>query len=231
MHPKPRLWVVDPSLHQAEEQGVAEVLRDWPGVSRVFQPGLVRGDGPGPDTGHDAEGVVLMGSAASVYDGHDWLPPLAAWLRPVVRGDVRLPLLGICFGHQMIAHLANGRVDWLDADRHKLLGVETTRLAGGRLLPGEHRLRVVVSHREEVKRLPPGYRVTAARDGAAIDGLEHERLPVFSFQFHPEAREEFARRAGLEPTAIDDRVREDGRRVLSAFVACALREWTNAESS
>jgi GMP synthase-like glutamine amidotransferase len=198
---------------------VAEILRDWTGAGRVFQPGLVAGDGPHPGSGHECDGVVLLGSAASVYDtGHDWLPRLSAWIRPLLKGEPCIPVLGVCFGHQLIAHLAGGRVDYVDAEGTKILGVEQTRLAGGRLLPGEHALRVVVSHREEVKQAPPDYRVTARRDRSPIDGLEHRSLPVFSFQFHPEAREEFARRAGLAAGLIDDHLREDGRRVLAAFL-------------
>jgi GMP synthase-like glutamine amidotransferase len=218
--PRPaRLWIIDPSLHHAEDQGVAEILRGWTGSSRLFQPGLDPGDGPRPRSGYDCDGVVLLGSVASVYDTqHDWLPRLAAWIRPLLKGEPCIPVLGICFGHQLIAHLARGRIDYVAAERSKILGVEDTRLEGGRLLPGEHALRVVVSHREEVKQAPPDYRITARRDNSPIDGLEHRTLPVFSFQFHPEAREEFARRAGLAPTLIDDRLREDSRRVLAAFL-------------
>jgi GMP synthase (glutamine-hydrolysing) len=215
---KPVLWIVDPSIHQPEEQGVAEIAREWSGTYRVFEPGRVRGAGPTPDVGYDADAVVLMGSAASVYDTDDWLAALAAWLRPVLRGQPELPLLGICFGHQLVAHLAGGSVDWIRPDHAKRVGVEPTRLAGCRLVPGEHWLQVVVSHREEVKSAPDGYRVIADRAGSAIDGLEHRSLPIFSFQFHPEAREEFARRTGLDAARIDDRVREDGRRVLRAFL-------------
>jgi GMP synthase (glutamine-hydrolysing) len=215
---RPVLWIVDPSLHEAETQGVAEIARDWNGGLRVFEPGLVRGAGPSPDAGYDADAVVLMGSAASVYDTHDWLASLSAWLLPVLRGQPELPLLGICFGHQLIAHLAGGSVDWVQPDRAKTLGVETTHLAGGRLLPGAHALHVVVSHREEVKRAPEGYLVTATRAGSAIDGLEHPSLPIFSFQFHPEARDEFARRSGFDAAQVDERVRADGRRLLRAFL-------------
>jgi len=98
------------------------------------------------------------------------------------------------------------------------VGVESSRLGGGRLLSGAPTLRVVVSHREQVEQVPDGYRVTARRPGAPIDGLEHDELPLFSFQFHPEAREEFARRAGVREELIDPRLREDGRRVLSGFL-------------
>jgi len=51
-----------------------------------------------------------------------------------------------------------------------------------------------------------------------VDGFEHPTLPIFGFQFHPEAREEFARRAGFAPAEIDERLTRDGRRVLAAFL-------------
>jgi GMP synthase-like glutamine amidotransferase len=212
-----RLWIVDPSARRPEEQGVGTILRDWPGESRVFRPALRPGDGPGPESGWAAEGVVLMGSAASVHDRLPWLGPLTDWLRPLLTGEIRVPLLGICFGHQLIAHAAGGTVGFLNADRSKRLGVELSELEGSRLLPGRHALRVVVSHREEVSRLPAGFHRVARRPGVAVDGMEHSRLPVFSFQFHPEAREEFAGHVGLHADHIDDRVREDSRRLLGAF--------------
>ena len=80
--------------------------------------------------------------------------------------------------------------------------VEESTLDGSRLLPDESSLRVVVSHREEVKRAPDEYRVTASRGPVAIDGLEHRTRPVFSFQFHPEAGGEFA---SAEQVKMQDR--------------------------
>ena len=76
---------------------------------------------------------------------------------------------------------------------------------------------VVVSHREEVKACPAGYRTVARRPGVPVDGLEHEQLPVFSFQFHPEAREEFAQYAGIAVARIDERLKRDNGRLLQAF--------------
>ncbi len=211
------MWVIDPSVSNAEDQGVEEILREWSGSHRLFRPALDRGDGPDPSTGYETDGIVLMGSAASVYDEHEWLAPLAAWLRPLLRGEPRIPLLGLCFGHQMIAHVGRGKIGYVSDDRSKVVGVEETCLDQGRLLPGRHRLRVVVSHREEVKPAPPDFTVSARRTHAPIDGLEHRELPIFSFQFHAEAREEFAARAGVDLSEIDARLRNDSLRVLSAF--------------
>lgn len=214
---KRRLWVIDPSMDRAEEQGTAEILDGWSGEYRVFHPALRPGDGPGPDTGHDTDGVVLMGSRASVLDDLEWLKALAAWMEPLVKGNVHVPVLGICFGHQLIAHLAGAEIGFVSADRDKRTGVETSVLDGGRLLPGRAELNVVVSHREEVKTCPSRFRVVARRGPIEIDGLENETLPIFSFQFHPEAREEFAFYAGIAESSIDERVRRDNRSLLAAF--------------
>jgi GMP synthase-like glutamine amidotransferase len=214
--PARRLWVVDPSVATPEDQGVAEVLAGWDGSSRLFHPAMKPGDGPGPATGYETDGVVVLGSMASVHDGAPWIGELAAWLRPLLAGEPRIPVLGICFGHQLLAHLAGAGVGFLREDRSKLAGIETTSLRSG-LLGGDRTLRVVASHREVVGDVPRRYRVSASRPAVPVDGIEHESLDIFGFQFHPEAREEFAVRAGLEPSAIDERVRRDGRRLLEAF--------------
>jgi GMP synthase-like glutamine amidotransferase len=213
----PRLWIIDPSIRHPEDQGIGEIGRGWRGERRLFRTVLVPGDGPQPGSGYGADGVVLMGSAASVHDSHQWLEDLSGWLQPIIRGEVVIPLLGICFGHQLIAHLAGAEVGFLESDRRKRAGVEYSMLDGGRLLPGRRSLRVVVSHCEQVNSLPAGYRVVASRPGVAIDGLEHERLPIFSFQFHPEAGEEFAHHAGIDPALLDQEQKDDSGLLLSAF--------------
>lgn len=216
---RPRLWVIDPSLACPETQGIAAITEGFRGDVRLFSPSLSPGDGPDERSGHDTDGVVLMGSAASVADDHPWLSPLMSWLDPVLSGAARIPLLGICFGHQAIAYRAGGQVGFLEANRTKRVGVEESRLTGSRLLPGVDRLRVVVSHREEVQSCPPGYRVVARRGPVAIDGLEHETLPIFAFQFHPEAGTEFAERVGIDSSQLDERLRTDSRMLLDSFRA------------
>lgn len=211
-----RLWIIDPSKIHSENQGVEEIRRGWSGESRLFRPAL-DGDGPGPADGHGCDAVVLMGSAASVYEDLPWLAELRAWLRPIVDGEKPVPLLGICFGHQLIAEMAGARIDWLETSREKRVGVERTEVRGSRLLPEDADLRVVVSHRETVVDAPNGYRVTARRPGVPLDGLEHESLNVFSYQFHPEARDEFATRNGIDAREIDATLIADSRRVLDAF--------------
>jgi GMP synthase-like glutamine amidotransferase len=227
---EPRLWVVDPSVNEAEDQCVEQVLGGWRGDRRVFHPSLRPGDGPAPDAGYDLDGVVILGSSASVYDDLPWLRDLSGWLTPLLDGSRRIPVLGICFGHQLVAHLAGGGVGFLRDDRRKLLGAEETVFVGSRLLPGTHRLRVLVSHREVVDALPGGYRVVASRPEVPIDGFEHDELPVYGVQFHPEARDEFAGRRGLDSSIIDARLVADSDQLLAAFRDHVLRDSSAASS-
>jgi len=200
-----------------EDEGVATVLRGWAGDARVLLPALRPGDRLVLGRGRDVDGIVVLGSKASVHDSHRWLDELSAWLLPVLAGDTRIPLLGICFGHQLIAHLAGGAVGYLHDDRAQELGVRETVLEPGRLVPERRVARVVASHREEVKRTPPGYRVAAHCERVPVDGLEHESLPVIGFQFHPEAGRSFLEARGVDGSQLEPGMIAEAESLLSAF--------------
>jgi GMP synthase-like glutamine amidotransferase len=213
----PRLLVIDPSIVWPEDEGVAETVGDWPGEVRVVRPALRPGDGPRPGDGCDADGIVLLGSRASANDDLPWLRDLGGWLEPILRGETPVPLLGICFGHQLVAKLAGGTIGFVHEDRNAELGVRESTFDGSRLLPDARRIRVVASHSEEAKAFPAGYRIVARRPPVAADALEHERLPIFTVQFHPEARASFLTRRGVDPSPLDARAIEDNARLLASF--------------
>lgn len=212
------LLVIEPVINDIERQGSQEVMHGWTGTVRHVRPALRAEDVVRPGDGYEGiDGVVVMGSAASVYDPLPWLDELKGWMRPLLSGEVGIPVLGICFGHQLIASLEGGEVSYLNADQSKRKGVEESVVASSsRLLGVERRLRVVVSHRQVVTRVPRGYRPVATRPGVPFDGFDHETLPIHTVQFHPEARNEFASRVGIEDV-VDERVWEDGRLFIQAF--------------
>jgi GMP synthase (glutamine-hydrolysing) len=212
-----RLLVIDPSVTKAESEGTAAILAGWEGERQVVQPALRPGDGPAPGFGYQLAGVVVMGSAASPVAQIPWLQALKAWLEPVISGETELPLLGICFGHQLLAYLAGGAVGYLRSDRDKEVGCRITELSGGRLLPGRHRLQVIISHREVVHTVPPELRIVGSRPGVPIDAIEHRHLPLFGVQYHPEARADFCRDHGLDFAPVAEQIRSDGNRLLEAF--------------
>ncbi len=124
-------------------------------------------------------GIILSGGPSSVYG--DNVPTADPGLL-----DLGIPVLGLCYGMQLMAHLAGGRVH--RADRREY-GRADLRVTGGRLFPtfspGEE-TPVWMSHGDSVTEPPPGFRVVASSDNTPIAAIEHLTLPLFGVQFHPE---------------------------------------------
>jgi GMP synthase (glutamine-hydrolysing) len=128
-------------------------------------------------------GVLVTGSAASVNGDWPWVDPLCRFIRLSVSQGV--PYLGVCFGHQVLAHALGGvvsraaepEVGWVRISRKG----ESPLLEG---LPGA--FRCFVSHEDEVSRLPPGGRLLACSAGCGVQAFQVGSAPVWGIQFHPE---------------------------------------------
>ncbi len=160
-------------------------------------------------------GIILLGSASSVNDHLAWQLELKTWLKEKMQR--RIPTLGICFGHQFIASIFGGQVDYFSSDRSKLSGLrevflKADELWGGRPLKGK----LVVSHREIVRDCPPDMEITGHSLLVQIETLRHRRLPVWTFESHPEATQGFLINNGLE--AITDSDLVFGHRLVQSFV-------------
>ncbi len=186
---------------------------------------------PLPDPA-SVSGVVVTGSSAMVSDREEWSEHAAAWLANAVGG--RTPLLGICYGHQLLAHALGGRVG--PNPRGREIGTVTVELreaAGSDALlgdlPGE--IVVQVTHVESVLELPSGARLLA---GSAAD--PHHAFSIgdnsWGVQFHPEfdadvirayldARREIIRSEGIDPEPLRRAVRDSphGPALLRRFAA------------
>lgn len=122
------------------------------------------------------KGIILSGGPASVYD--HGAPSLPAW---VLREDV--PVLGICYGMQLIASTLGGGVESATRREYGPATVEVTQPSPlFRHLPAS--LDVWMSHGDHVTRLPTGYVEIARSHNAPIAGMSDGRR--FGIQFHPE---------------------------------------------
>lgn len=65
-----------------------------------------------PASTHDADGWLITGSKHGAYEDHDWIAPLEDLIREIYAG--RIPLVGVCFGHQIIAQALGGKVEKFD---------------------------------------------------------------------------------------------------------------------
>ncbi|MCK0142324.1 type 1 glutamine amidotransferase [Aliiroseovarius sp. F20344] len=69
-------------------------------------------DGEFPSGTDAADGWLITGSKHGAYEDHDWIPPLEALIRDI--RDAGQPLVGVCFGHQIIAQALGGKVEKFD---------------------------------------------------------------------------------------------------------------------
>jgi GMP synthase-like glutamine amidotransferase len=146
---------------------------------------VVRGEMPAAPTQADA--WIVTGSRHGVYDGLPWIEPLKAFLRDCVAEGV--PVIGVCFGHQILAEAMGGRVEksakgW-GVGVHDYEVVE--RPSWMTSLPD--RFAVGAMHQDQVTTRPEGATVLATSpfcEFAALAYGDPERPSAISVQAHPE---------------------------------------------
>lgn len=130
--------------------------------------------------------AIITGSPAMVTDLADWNERTAAWIRRAV--DQGLPILGICYGHQLLAHALGGRVDFHPRGRE--VGTQTVELLPAAsdvpLLAGlPSRFPAHLIHQQSVMELPAGATVLARSEHDAHQIVQYGDR-VISSQYHPE---------------------------------------------
>jgi GMP synthase (glutamine-hydrolysing) len=128
----------------------------------------------------DPKGIIFSGGPSSVFD------PGAPTADPKVL-DLGIPVLGICYGMQLVAHLAGGKVQPSSKREYGRAEV-TVREATGLFAGFEPQACITVwaSHGDRIEQPPPHFRVTASSANAPVAGFEHDARPVFGILFHPE---------------------------------------------
>ncbi len=128
------------------------------------------------------DGYVITGSRHSVYDDLPWIPALAEFVRQALALGRRV--VGICFGHQLIAHYFGGETR--AAEVGWCVGVQPSEVVADApwMDPPARSLRLLASHKDQVVRLPPGAQRIAVGERCPESGFVFG--DVLTFQGHPE---------------------------------------------
>ncbi|KQM75520.1 glutamine-hydrolyzing GMP synthase [Xylophilus sp. Leaf220] len=144
------------------------------------------------------KGVILSGSHASVYEDTTDKAPQAVFALGV-------PVLGICYGMQTMAHQLGGKVE---GGHKREFGFAAVRARGHTELlrdiadfttdEGHGMLNVWMSHGDKVTALPPGFKLMASTESCPIAGMADEERRFYAVQFHPEVTHTAQGKALLE---------------------------------
>jgi len=125
------------------------------------------------------DGAIISGSQSSVYDDRPWIQEFSRWVEGAIADG--LPILGVCWGHQLLAQILGGTVK---GGSYELGYVTVTQEADDPIwtdIPNP--FTVFATHSDHVVALPPGATLLAANE-TGIQSFRHER--VYAVQFHPE---------------------------------------------
>jgi GMP synthase (glutamine-hydrolysing) len=177
----------------------------------------------------DPAAIILSGGPSSVYEeGSPQLDPAIL--------ELGIPVLGICYGFQILAKNLGGRVD--KTGKKEYGATDLNLLDGGTLLGGQPNLQVCwMSHGDQVVEAPAGFRVLASTATTPVAAFENTEKKIFGVQWHPEVKHSaqgqevlknfLYKGAGLKPdwnsgNVIAEQVEKIRAQVGDARVICGL---------
>lgn len=184
-----------------------------------------------PSGPEDADAFVITGSRCSVYDDEPWIAPLASCVNDLI--DAGTVVIGVCFGHQLIAHFRGGLV--APAEVGWGVGVHSLRLTQHEtwMHPTTDELALLASHKDQVLKLPDGA-VHLAGSPFCPNAMYRVGDRVLCVQQHPEFTPRYAldltatREALIEPATFDVAMRSFGQPVSSGVFASWVHRFIEA---
>jgi len=157
---------------------IARRIRELKVYSEIAPPDLTLEEFNELGRRFKVKGIVLSGGPSSVYDSG------SPKCQPFIF-DLGLPVLGICYGHQLMAYMLGGKVVKLDKAEYGIATAFIDRPLGPLkgLGPVE---KVWMSHRDSVVELPPGFEVLAHTEYCPIAAMGDASRGLYGLQWHPE---------------------------------------------
>lgn len=158
-------------------------------------------DGELPEHPAANELYLITGSNNAAYDDLPWILSLQEWIRKAAARKV--PLVGICFGHQVIAQALGGQVERFPGGWG--VGIREMEVLDADLLPWlpDKKMRLIVNHHDQVTRLPERAVPLATSDFCRYEGFRIGRH-ILTFQGHPEFTVDYERHLILNHAENED---------------------------
>ena len=156
------------------------------------------------------DAFIITGSAYGVYKNHSWIQELFEVIKKIV--NLKIPLLGICFGHQAIAQALGGYV--IKSSKGWGVGIKEIRTKKHNSLLGNfNKLNLIFFHQDQVVKLPQNAELIAGNPFCNISSFSIGDS-VLALQAHPEFNKDFslkllhARKSSIEPAIYLEAINE-----------------------
>lgn len=185
-------------------------------------------------TSMDYAGIIISGSPAMITENHSWSKKTKEWLKPYLK--IKTPILGVCYGHQLLAKLLGGTVDWNPKGRE--IGQVSMQLTAESkndpllsqfYADKDSAIELFATHLQSVTYLPENVKILGQTNLDSNHCFCYDNH-VWGFQFHPEftanitktfiqARSENIRSEGLNPERLINDISENhnGEILLQTF--------------
>jgi len=174
------------------------------------------------------DAILITGSSAGVYDDLDWIAPLERFVRAAY--DSKIPMAGICFGHQLIARTLGGTV--VKSDKGWGIGRHVYDVAPGNGIIDGERIAIPASHQDQVITPPAGATAIFHSEFTPYAGLLYANGTTLSVQPHPEFTTAFAHiccekaaESGAPAALVASAKASLDRPVDSPALGCAIAEF------
>ena len=154
-----------------------------------------------PKSSDECDGWLITGSRHGVYENHEWLPPLREFIKRIYKD--KTPLVGICFGHQIIAQALGGVVEkfkggWcVGATKYKF---------------GDKDVTLNAWHQDQVIVPPANAKTVMTNEFCKFAGLNYDEK-IITFQPHPEFNSDY----------VDGLIENRGRGIVPGSLLVAAK--------
>ena len=184
---KNQLMVIDPAVLKPAIESFNRIASVAPYPVTYHLPALY-GTNSLNMFNHDVRGIIVLGSAASVNDDNKWQQDISDIMIDASANCI--PVLGICYGHQLIGHIYGGKVEPLWSGEKKQ-GERIVRLKKSNIWGEPSTGPLLYSHQDGITEVPPGFEIIADSDLVSTDAIASKSEPVWGFQTHLEATQAF----------------------------------------
>jgi len=181
------LMVIDPAIKKPAIESYNRIALSSPFAVTYHLP-AIHGTTSIKQIQGDISGIIVMGSASSVHDNSNWKNFIIELLVKSIDCDV--PVMGICYGHQLLAYICGGKVGHLWGGK-KEQGCRNVQLKENPLWGQAMSGPMIFSHQEGVTQCPDDFKITAVSDMVCVDGFASKTKPIWGFQTHIEATKAF----------------------------------------